>query len=170
MSIDHPYLFFGKNIYLDILPILELRFLLFFVAKLYNLFVYYGKCHNIWILSIISFAIISYDFCQSYNLKIFYSPFCGLSFCLVYGFLCYAKVCKFVSNPLVYLFIFLFLLPWETALRKHLCDLCQRMFCLCSFLGDVWPLSTLNSIYKTYLFCAVLSFSDVSNSLKSYGL
>ena len=33
------------------------------------------------------------------------------------------------------LFLLLFLLPWETDLRNHWYDLCQRMFCLCSLLG-----------------------------------
>ena len=33
------------------------------------------------------------------------------------------------------LFLLLFLLPWETDLRKHCYNLCQRMFCLCALLG-----------------------------------
>ena len=33
------------------------------------------------------------------------------------------------------LFLVLFLLPWETDLRKHLYGLCQKMFYLCSLLG-----------------------------------
>ena len=32
-------------------------------------------------------------------------------------------------------FLFLFLLPWETDLRKHWYNLCQRMFRLCYILG-----------------------------------
>ena len=36
------------------------------------------------------------------------------------------------------LFLFLFLLPWETDLRKHCYGLCLRMFCLCSLLVIVW--------------------------------
>ena len=36
------------------------------------------------------------------------------------------------------LFLLLFLLPWETDLRKHWCDLCLRVFCLCSLLGVLW--------------------------------
>ena len=32
------------------------------------------------------------------------------------------------------LFFLLFLLTWETDLRKYCCDLCQIMFCLCSLL------------------------------------
>ena len=43
-----------------------------------------------------------------------------------------------VQEPLslirLHLFLLLFLLPWETDLRKYCYDLCQRMFCLCSFL------------------------------------
>ena len=38
----------------------------------------------------------------------------------------------------IYLFLLLFLLPWETDLRKHRYDLCQRMFCLRSLLGVLW--------------------------------
>ena len=46
---------------------------------------------------------------------------------------------KLISLIRSHLFIFdLFLLPWETDLRKHYCDLCQRMFCLCSLLGVLW--------------------------------
>ena len=32
------------------------------------------------------------------------------------------------------LFVLLFLLPWETDLRKYCCNLCQIKFCLCSLL------------------------------------
>ena len=34
--------------------------------------------------------------------------------------------------------MFLFLLLWEIDLRKHLCSLCQRIFCLCFLLGVLW--------------------------------
>ena len=34
-----------------------------------------------------------------------------------------------------FLFFLLFLLPWESDLRKHRYNLCQRVLCLCSFLG-----------------------------------
>ena len=47
------------------------------------------------------------------------------------NFICCAIACKFDCVPLV-LFLFLFWLLWETDLRKHWYDLCQRMFCLCS--------------------------------------
>ena len=36
---------------------------------------------------------------------------------------------KIVTLSPICLFLFLFLLPWETDLRKHCYDLCQRMFC-----------------------------------------
>ena len=47
--------------------------------------------------------------------------------------------------------MFLFPLPWETDLRKHWYDLCQRIFCLWSFLGVLW--------------CHVMSFSHLSTFL-----
>ena len=42
------------------------------------------------------------------------------------------------TPPTKFIFLFLFLLPWETDLRKHLYGSCQRMFCLCSLLGVLW--------------------------------
>ena len=45
---------------------------------------------------------------------------------------------KIVTLSPICLFLFLFLLPWETDLRKHWYDLCQRMFCLCSLLRVFW--------------------------------
>ena len=36
------------------------------------------------------------------------------------------------------IFLPLFLLSWETDLRKHWYTLCQRIFCLCSLLGVLW--------------------------------
>ena len=46
---------------------------------------------------------------------------------------------KLVSLIRSHLFIFaFFLLSWETDLRKHWHDLCQRMFCLCSLLRVFW--------------------------------
>ena len=41
--------------------------------------------------------------------------------------------CIFVLSLIKsYLFFLLFLLPWETDLRKHWYNLCQRIYCLCS--------------------------------------
>ena len=50
---------------------------------------------------------------------------------------------SFVIQKLVWLgptclLLLLFLLPWETDLRKHWYDLCQRMFCLCSLVEVSW--------------------------------
>ena len=56
---------------------------------------------------------------------------------LFFFFLMVPLVCKSFSvwlGPFC-LFLFLFLLPWDTDLRKHRYNLCQRMFCLCSLLG-----------------------------------
>ena len=38
----------------------------------------------------------------------------------------------------VCLFLLVYLLPWETVLRKHWDNLQHRMLCLCSFLGALW--------------------------------
>ena len=47
-----------------------------------------------------------------------------------------------IQNNLIllrsHLNFFLFLLPWETNLRKHWYDLCQRKFCLWSLPGVLW--------------------------------
>ena len=67
--------------------------------------------------------------CRLHHLQIFSHR---LSFHLVYGFLCYAEAYVWLGP------ICLFLLPWETDLRKHCYDLCRRMFCLCSLLGVLW--------------------------------
>ena len=41
--------------------------------------------------------------------------------------------CIFVLSLIkLYLFLLLFLLPWETDLRRHWYNLCQRIYCLCS--------------------------------------
>ena len=47
------------------------------------------------------------------------------------------------------LLVFYFYLPWETELRKHWYNLCQKMFCLCSLLGVLW---------KSKPFCELSNF------------
>ena len=47
---------------------------------------------------------------------------------------------------------FLFLLPWVTGLRKHLYRWCQRIFCLCSFLGVLWYLMFKSLSYFEFSF------------------
>ena len=46
----------------------------------------------------------------------------------------------------IYLLLLLFLLPWETGLRKHWYDLCQRTFCLCSLLKVLWCYISFQSL------------------------
>ena len=96
-----------RNVYLGLLPIFHFIFL-------YRTVWYWTVC-IFWTLSP----------CQSHNFQSL--PFCRLSFHFVYGFL--------VWLGLICLFLPLFLLLWETDLRKHGCNLFQRMFCLCSPLG-----------------------------------
>ena len=56
--------------------------------------------------------------------------------CLFVLFVVSFALQKLVSP--ICLFLLLFLLPWETDLRKHWYDLCQRLCCLCSLLGVLW--------------------------------
>ena len=72
----------------------------------------------------IGFLLFNFMSCL-YILDIKPLPSCVIS-CIFYGFLCYAKACKFDQIPFVY-FLSLFLLPCETDLRKHQYGLCQRM-------------------------------------------
>ena len=74
--------------------------------------------------------------CWSYNLQIF-SPSPLVVFCFVYGFPYGAKAFKFDEVPFC-LSLLLFLLPWETDLRKSCYNLCQEKFCLYSLLGALW--------------------------------
>uniref|UniRef100_A0A8D1FG93 Uncharacterized protein n=1 Tax=Sus scrofa TaxID=9823 RepID=A0A8D1FG93_PIG len=54
---------------------------------------------------------------------------CLSIFCLWFPLLCKG----FRDRSQLFVFA-LFLLPWETDLRKHWCDVFQRIFCLCSLL------------------------------------
>ena len=58
--------------------------------------------------------------------------------CLFVFFMVSFALQKLVSLIRFVYFRFYFLLLWETDLRKHLYDLCQRMFCLWSLLGVWW--------------------------------
>ena len=59
--------------------------------------------------------------------------------CLFVLFMVSFVVQKLVSLIRSHLLIFIFIsIALETDLRKHLYDICQRMFCLCSLLGVLW--------------------------------
>ena len=103
-----------KNVYLD-LPIFQLA--CFVVVELYELFIYFGN-----------WALVGCIIC------IFFLPFHRLHFHFMVSF----AMQKLVSLIISYLFLVLFLLPWENDLRKHWYSLCQRMFCLYSLLGVLW--------------------------------
>jgi len=68
----------------------------------------------------------------------YFLPFCRLSFVLFMVFFAVQKLLRWLGP--ICLFLLLFLLPWETGLRKYRSNLCQRMFCLCSLLGVLWCL------------------------------
>ena len=69
-------------------------------------------------------------------------PQAVFSFCLWFPLL-YKSLLVWLGP--IHLFLLLFLLPWETDLRKHCYNLCQRTCCLCSLLGVLWcPVLYLN--------------------------
>ena len=69
---------------------------------------------------------------------LFFVLFCGFIY-LYCSFLCCAKAFDFWLDPIC-LFLFLFLLSWDTNLRKLWYGLCQRMVCLCCLIGVLWCL------------------------------
>ena len=73
------------NIYLGLLPIFYLDYLFFYDIELHELFVYFAD----------------ESFVHCFICK-YFLPFWGLSFRLVYGFLCCAKPFKFHQVPFVY--------------------------------------------------------------------
>ena len=62
------------------------------------------------------------------------------------------KLVSLIRSYLGFLFVCLFLLPWETDLRKHWYDLCQRKFCLRSLLGVSWCHVLCLRLYRWCLF------------------
>ena len=74
--------------------------------------------------------------CWSHCSQIFSpSPYVVFSFWLWFPLLCKSLQVWLGASCL---FLLLFLLSWESDLRKHWYNLCQRMFCLCSLLGVLW--------------------------------
>ena len=129
MPLGHVYVFFGEMMSIEVFShfLIGLLGVLFFVVFLLLLFGWF------WILwAICIFWKLSP--CQSHYLWIF-SPI-G---CLFVLFTVSFAVTKYIGLIRSDLFILLlFLLPWETDLRKHWYNLCQRMFCLCSLLDVLW--------------------------------
>ena len=100
-----------------------------------------------------------------------FSQFVG---CLFVLFMVSFPVQKRVSLIWSHLFIFaLFLLPWETDLRKHWYNLCQRMSYLSSLLGVLWS-HVLNVRLQTilgllsYMVCGSVLNSLICMSLSSF--
>ena len=69
--------------------------------------------------------ILEISACRSHGLQRF-SPSLQIICLFVYGFLCCAKAYRFGLGPICF-FLLLFLLPWETDLRKHWYYLCQNV-------------------------------------------
>ena len=75
------------------------------------------------------------------------------------GCLFFFMVSFFVQKPVNFIrfhwfILFLFLLLWETDLRKYLCGWCQRMFCLSSLLGVLLCLVFMFKSSGHFEFCA----------------
>ena len=99
-----------RNVYLDILPNFFFNFVVV-IIELFELFVYFGN--------------------KSPVGHIAFSMFCHSEGCLFVLFMVSFVVQKLVSLiSSICLFLFLYLSPWETDLRKLSMILCQRMFCL----------------------------------------
>ena len=106
---------------------LETRlFIAFFYIKLYEMSVYFGN-----------YALVALIICKYFSQSVGCLLFMVYLFMAVFLFMSLLWENLHTSLGPIYLCLFLFLLPWETDLRKH-CHLCLRMFCLCSFLGVLW--------------------------------
>ena len=67
-----------------------------------------------------------------------FSESVGSLFILFMVFFAVQRVISLIRSH--FLILLLFLLPWETDLRKHWYDLCPKTFCLCSLLKVFWYL------------------------------
>ena len=133
-----------RNAYLGLLPIFHLGCLLF-------------CCWVIWVVYI--FWRLSPYQC------IIWTIFSHSVACLFLFFLWFPLLCRSVWVHLdpICLFLFVYLLPWETVLRKHLYSLCQRMFSSSSFVVSYLmckPLSHFEFIFVHHVrVCS--SFTDL---------
>ena len=92
-----------------------------------------------------SFVFWKWSPCQWNHLQIFFSQFIDYLFIMFMVFFAVQKFISLISFHLsifaffnffnFFLFLLLFQLTWETELRKHWYNLCQRRLCLYSFLG-----------------------------------
>ena len=102
------------------------------------LYVFFGEM-SIWVSAHFSVGLLAFFlYCMFlyFGNEVLVSQFVG---CLFILFMVSFPVQKHVHLIWSHLFIFaLFLLPWETDLRKHWYDLCQRIFCLWSLIGVLW--------------------------------
>jgi len=122
-----------KNVCLCFLPIFSIGLIIFLLSLM--------SCF--YILEIKSLLVASFAAIFSHSIACIF-------------FLWFPLLCKSLSVWLgpTGLFLLLFLLPWKTELRKHLCSWCQKMFCLCSVLG-VWWCLVLCLIFKPFEFIFV---------------
>ena len=97
----------------------------------------------------------------------YFLPFCKLSFQFMFS-LAVQKLISLIRS------ICSLLLPWKTYLRKHWCDLCQRIFCLCSLLEVLWFLVLWLNLWAILdiFFCMVWglcpNFTDLHEAVQHF--
>ena len=106
MSISHLYIFFGENVYLDLLPVVLIE--LFFDTELYEFF---------YILDLNPLSIVSSA--NTFPHSIGYFILLMVSFAT-------KSLLTFIRSHL-FVFPFLFFLPWETHSEKYCYNLCQSI-------------------------------------------
>ena len=125
MPFGHLYVFFGEMSSWIFCPFFEWVVWILLLLLLLNCM----SCLYVWEVKPLSVTFTSFanSFFQSIG-------------CLFILLMVSFAVQKLISLIRSHLFIFAFLkkLSWETDLRKHQCDLCQRKFYLCSLLGILW--------------------------------
>ena len=101
-----------------------------FVCLLANLYVFFGEISCMSCLYIFESSPLSVA-----TFANIFSQFKGFLFNLFIVSFAVQNLISLIRSHC--LLLLLFLLPWETNLRTHCYNLCQRMFCLCSFLRDL---------------------------------
>ena len=99
-------------------------------------------------------------------------PFCRLSFCFLYDFLCCADAFKF--NLLIFIYLFLFLLLYEVdkkiILLKFMSECVLPLFSSKSFLVSIFTFRSLIHFEFIFVYCVRWSCSVMSDSLRPHGL